>query len=630
MTEPERSGAAVPFRHSIGTRLFAGFIAMSLITAALGAYGLRSLSEVGQIVIDTYDRPLMAVNYAREASFTFARMDKEALRWRMAGADAQPAVAQALDELAKVLSDDLSVAELRSLGERARNSIETTRELVRRWMALARNPDREAVAQADALSQQITDQFDKITEETVDASFLERRQSVLTLQRFQLVDLGVIALAFALSSVIAYLLMRRIFQPLAQAAAVADRIGHGELRTPIPEGSPDETGILLNSLRAMRDRIRAMMESEQEQRLSAQGRLADAVESSQEGIVLLDAESRIELANTRFIDLLPQLVGVIEPCDGTPATNWIGTTLRPAGEEGRRIIESGGELLLPDGRWIRVARSPTRGGGFFLLLGDITELKRREEHLRAATQAAEAASVAKSQFLANMSHELRTPLNAIIGFSDMFIGEYFGPLGNVTYRDYAREINAGGWRLLELIQDVLDLSHSQSGLLTLQAEPIDLRETVEECGRKLAKTCTDRGLTLTVELPEEPLFVDGDRGKLRRAINNLTSNAVKFSKPEGRVALSAGGDAALVWIRIADNGIGMSEAEIPVALSAFGQVDAKLARRYEGSGLGLPLVKAFVDLHGGSIAIESALDQGTTVTVILARLAETVPVTAAN
>jgi two-component system cell cycle sensor histidine kinase PleC len=385
----------------------------------------------------------------------------------------------------------------------------------------------------------------------------------------------------------------------------------------VPPGGRDETGILLNSLTVMRDRIRGTMEREQAQARSAQARLVDAVESSEDGMVLVDATGRIVLANERFTKLFLSVAGVLD-----------GTTENDAREAGglapwleSPFFEAGGEIRLPDGRWIRISRSPTREGGFFMFLGDITDLKEREERFKEAKIAAEAASIAKSQFLANMSHELRTPLNAIIGFSDMFIGEYFGPLGDATYRQYAAEINGSGWRLLEIIQNVLDLSHSQSGSLELRTEPHDLRETVEESRRPLVKICADAGLDLAVSVPAEPLMVKADAEKLRRVLNNLTSNAVKFTKPGGRVAIEAAAVGTTVRLSVADTGIGIPPGEIPLAFSAFSQIDGKLNRRYEGTGLGLPLAKAFVELHGGEITLDSEPGKGTVATVVLARLA---------
>jgi signal transduction histidine kinase/HAMP domain-containing protein len=619
MTRARRSG--VRLRYSIGTRLFAGFLAMSIITAIVGLYGLESLTEVGAIVADTYDRPLMAINYARSASFTFARMDKETLHRRFAVPADQSAIDQRLSELTRSFFEDLAVAEQRSLSAQERQKITAIRALVQQWSDQVISGSHATEAAEDTLSDQIAQQFDLLIEQTADDSFLQRRQSVLTLERFQRINIMAIGLAFALSAAITYALTRQIFRPLSQAASVAELIGRGELQTPVPPGGKDETGVLLNSLRVMRDRVRAMMESEQAQRRSAQARLIDAIESSEEGMVLVDAENRIVLANERFTSLFQNIAGVLD-MEAAEQEGGARVLMWPAGSEGARLLEEGGEVLLPDGRWIRVARSPTREGGFFLFLGDITELKEREESFKAAKLAAEAASIAKSQFLANMSHELRTPLNAIIGFSDMFIGEYYGPLGSPTYMQHAREINASGWRLLEVIQNVLDLSQSQSGRLTFNAEPFDLRETIEECRRPLAKACAEAGLKLTVTMPDEPLMVRGDADKLRRVLDNLTSNAIKFTRRGGDITMAITGDRSHVRFQVTDTGIGMAEHEVPLAFAAFSQIDARLDRRYEGSGLGLPLAKAFIDLHGGEILLDSEPGRGTTVTVILKRLIE--------
>jgi signal transduction histidine kinase len=594
---------------------------MGVITALLGLFGLHSLSEVGAIAVDTYDRPLMAINYARSASLAFDQMDKETLRRRIVAPADRPAIDRHMAVLSKTFFEDLDVAAERSLNDRERAAVEELKGLVERWTASSRTEEPDAIQAEDTLAQTIADRFDTLTELTADDSFLEQRRSKLAIERFKLVNTAMIALAFATSAAITLYLTRRIFRPLAEAAAIAERIGQGELATPVPSGGRDETGRLLTSLTIMRDQVRAMMEAEQAQRRSAQARLADAVESSEEGIVLLDAENRVVLANERFTTLYATVSGLLgEPGVAPVADSHLPLRLWSSGTQVASLLETGGEIALPDGRWIRISRSPTRDGGCFLFLGDITDIKRREEHFKAAKIAAEAASIAKSQFLATMSHELRTPLNAIIGFSDMFIGEYYGPLGAPGYRQYAREINTSGWHLLEIIQNVLDLANSQSGALGLRAEPHDLRETVEEARRNVATQCADAGLDLEVGMPDTPLLVQGDPEKLRRVLLCLTSNAIKFTRRGGSVAIRADGDAGRVRLQVSDTGIGMRADEIPLALSAFGQVDARLNRRYEGAGLGLPLAKAFVELHGGEITLDSEPDRGTTVTVSLARL----------
>ncbi len=214
-----------------------------------------------------------------------------------------------------------------------------------------------------------------------------------------------------------------------------------------------------------------------------------------------------------------------------------------------------------------------------------------------------------------MSHELRTPLNAIIGFSEIISGQLFGNLGNVRYLDYSHDILRSGRHLLAVINDVLDLSKSEAGKMVLIARETDMREVLEDCVSMVREQCASAGLALSVTGMEQPLPMRGDAAKLRQIFLNLLSNAVKFTEKGGRVSLSAGASAGSVEVTVADTGIGMDPQDVEVAFQPFAQVDNRLERRYEGTGLGLPLTKALVDLHKGSIAIDSARGRGTRVTV---------------
>jgi signal transduction histidine kinase len=228
---------------------------------------------------------------------------------------------------------------------------------------------------------------------------------------------------------------------------------------------------------------------------------------------------------------------------------------------------------------------------------------------------AEAASRAKSEFLANMSHELRTPLNAIIGFAEVIERETFGPTGS-RYREYASDIHGSGRHLLQVINDILDLSKVEAGQMLLHEARLDPALVMQGCVRLIRPRASKSSVRLYMAFdPNLPVLL-ADEARLRQIGLNLLSNAVKFTKAGGRVSISTGLDSAGgITISVADTGIGMTEDEIRIALEPFRQVTSSLSRTNEGTGLGLPLTKTLVELHGGRLDIASAPGRGTTVTV---------------
>ncbi len=245
------------------------------------------------------------------------------------------------------------------------------------------------------------------------------------------------------------------------------------------------------------------------------------------------------------------------------------------------------------------------------------DLRRNQERLIAAKEAAEAANRAKSEFLANMSHELRTPLNAIIGFSGMMSDRMFGPL-NARYLDYANIIGSSGRHLLAIITDILDLAQADADKLMLAEERVNLSEVVE-LGSSIVQDMARRAqIDFRTEI-EGPLpTVLGDPAKLTQILVNLLSNAIKFTEPGGKVRLKVARPTQRgVTFRVEDTGIGMSAEQIPIALTPFGQIETGLTRKHDGVGLGLPLTKRLVELHGGTIEIDSEPGKGTVVSAHL-------------
>ena len=246
------------------------------------------------------------------------------------------------------------------------------------------------------------------------------------------------------------------------------------------------------------------------------------------------------------------------------------------------------------------------------------EAERSAELAHAAMLTAETANRAKTEFLANMSHELRTPLNAIIGFSEMIASDTAGPADDGKSQDYARDINNSGQHLLQLINDILDLTKIEAGRLDLNDQMVDLEMVVDSCLSMVRNRAEQGGLTIERRLPETACTLRADERKLKQIILNLLSNAVKFTPEGGTVTIGAtvAPETGCV-LRVADTGIGMARDDIPRALSPFTQVDGGISREYEGTGLGLSITKALVEMHGGTLDIDSEAGAGTTVTVRL-------------
>jgi signal transduction histidine kinase len=266
---------------------------------------------------------------------------------------------------------------------------------------------------------------------------------------------------------------------------------------------------------------------------------------------------------------------------------------------------------------LRAVRDEERWSG--ALLERETQLSKQAFELSAARDLAETANRARGDFLANMSHELRTPLNAILGFSEILEKGLFGPLGDPRYREFAMDIHNSGKHLLEVIGNILDLAKVDAGKLELYEQEFDIVEMMHTCGRLMTESANAGGVKFEVRAPRIEMPIQGDSTRVRQILLNLLSNAVKFTPPGGTVTLWGEAVEDGFILRVIDTGIGMTEAEAVEAMQPFHQIDSSLARRYQGTGLGLPLTKSLVTLHDGVLDIESTPGEGTTVTVWLPR-----------
>jgi len=246
---------------------------------------------------------------------------------------------------------------------------------------------------------------------------------------------------------------------------------------------------------------------------------------------------------------------------------------------------------------------------------DVSQRMQHELEMKAAQQHAESASKAKSRFLANMSHELRTPLNAVIGFTDMMRQRTFGPLGNEKYEEYATLIYDSGQLLLDLISDMLDMAKIEAGKLELNLETVDFNGTLEDSVRMLRDRAEENGLELSMALPAEPLFLTADKRAVKQIMLNLLSNAIKFTPAGGSVGVNLATGGGFATISICDTGIGIPAADLERLGNPFEHVDGDPMIAKSGAGLGLALVRALTEKHGGRLIINSEEGIGTEVLV---------------
>ncbi|HZP75527.1 MAG TPA: EAL domain-containing protein [Pseudolabrys sp.] len=405
-----RQGAtwAAALGMTIRGRILIAFMVMAALTATLGGYASLGIRGAGILVDKTFDESLMSINYARAAAADFAAMQAAfARRWTSTDAATRAKLDGEINTLTRTLAADLGVALQRAQSTRAQAAARDVLREVTAWTEL-----RERMIDGDALdvdwktfdqyAHKVDEQIDLLVNYTAGDGFIYRQQARATVARDLKLNIIGTVLALLLSALVAWTLARRIVGPVAVASDVAERIATGRLDIAIPKGSADELGALLASMGVMRDNIKAMMEREVAQRRSAQSRLADALQNSQEGVVLVDADDCVALANARAADFLGVSADLLTP--GTslatlqPAlSSSVGAgrvLMRQAGEE-----QVTGEVALPDGRWLRISQSATRDQGFIVVCSDISASKEQEAVLRQTNRRLDAALDNMSQGL---------------------------------------------------------------------------------------------------------------------------------------------------------------------------------------------------------------------------------------
>ncbi|MEO3427566.1 PAS domain-containing protein [Pelagibius sp. CAU 1746] len=386
-----------------------------------------------------------------------------------------------------------------------------------------------------------------------------------------------------------------------------ERTGNGGIFLTATDVS--ETKIIERTERELRDRLRAVIDHLP----------AGLVLKDQNGVYLLANQQFGELYGLRSSDIIGQCAHDHFPAAEADVTNAQDRTVLRTGIP----MEAEMEVTRRDGGKVfsMITRFPVLdSSGHAIGIGgihmNISEIKEKEQQLRVARDEAERANHAKSAFLANMSHELRTPLNAIIGFSEIMEQGLFGPLGSPQYRGYAEDIRRSASHLLSIISDILDLSKIEAGRMELHEELFDVASVVQSCQTIVKESAANAGLTLRTLLPDDLPSLYADKRSVRQILLNLLSNAIKFTPRGGGVVVEArrepGGQLALV---VRDTGIGMSADDIEIVVQPFGQVESAHTRSHDGTGLGLPITRSLAEMHGGSMAIESEVGRGSSITV---------------
>ncbi len=359
-------------------------------------------------------------------------------------------------------------------------------------------------------------------------------------------------------------------------------------------------------------------------------RLADAISGLKAGIALFDENDRLVVANPTYRQIHEIIADLLVP--GVPFETILRTNVQRSRFDlgtdeaeayiARRLEQHRNpgpvvERRLNDGRWEQVREQRLSDGGLLLVILDVTKEKAHEEALTQAKSLAEEANRAKTDFLSIMSHELRTPLNAIIGFSDMMLNGVFGPIGSSKYLEYARDVHRSGQLLLDMINDILDLSKIEAGRYELYPEDICVAPLVEDCASVLGAIAQQRAVELTFTV-DGPLRVKADARALKQILLNLLSNSLKFTPSGGRVSLDAmAAPDGSIAVAVSDTGIGIAADDFDRIFEPFRQGHASISRAHQGTGLGLAITKNLVELSGGRLSLESQEGLGTTVTVWL-------------
>ncbi|WP_371397743.1 ATP-binding protein [Fretibacter rubidus] len=608
---------------SVKAKLFFGFLAMAMIILGLGGYAYVSTSNAGAVVEDTFDRPLMAINFARSAGQVFSQLEIDVIEQLQTGAEQQTIDPASITPLLSRFKADLKVSQDRSIAPKAVPFFKVIETELAQWeqimLPAGSTVSAASITKAQTHADIIEQQLDIIVELQTGQSFLAREAAIARMDEIKKYNLWAGIAALTLTLLLSAWISVTIIAPLKAAAAAARKISAGDFNVDIPPGGDDETGVLLKTMSSMQRNIRDRMGQEQNLRALAQHRLSDSVTNSRDAILLTDTGGVIIVSNPQIGQMFPALADfdLIQ----RPFSNYFDETGAPLNEPCQFNSERR-EIKFNDGRWARVSASKTQEGGRLFIWSDITEAKIRSQNLLEAKEAAEAADKAKTLFLAAMSHELRTPLNAVIGFSDIIKSHYDQEGKHPDHAEMAGLISQSGAHLLNIVKDVLSVADGNAAdNLNMDLKPVEMADVVNFCMKTIASEAEKNNVQLLWKAPVQPIPVYGDELRLQQLLLNLLSNAIKYNRDNGRVRVAlTTNDKNAVCLDVIDSGIGIDKADLDRIMEPFVQVDSGFTRKYDGVGLGLSIVKQILTPHKGRIFIRSKVGHGTVVRIVLPAL----------
>ncbi|WP_416877820.1 ATP-binding protein [Litorimonas sp.] len=604
---------------SIRNRLLMVFGALCALISVLCFYSLYSLHQVDREIEAGYLRPHQMMILSREAGENFSRANSLIMTEMAREAQGAAIYHTGLKESIENINTSLSELDKFSMDSEDRKVIQETKENIQLWSSFISDGPRfydfEKMRVLTELSKKIFINFENIMLSHSNEMAVSQAKASQHIDVMRIITACAVIFSLFFSAISLFWLTKAIINPLQLASKVAGTISEGNFDAKIPKGGADETGEVLRSMTIMQAKIRSRFEIEKVAKLQAQDHLNNALEQSQDAVLITDKDGKIVTSNHKVGDLFVHLNQ--KPLTGKALSEFFLPDGRPIMENISAITESR-EFSFGENRWARLNATQSANGGQIFIWTDMSPEHRREENLRRAIANAQAAEVARTQFLATMSHELRTPLNAVIGFSDAMSRETFGPHNAPQYKELSEKILESGESLLEMINDMLIVADNR------EEEEIEVVKTevcVNEMIEKVIQEFQSRIEEKSIRLNWQPVHTDSsfatDISKFEHVLKCVMSNAVKFNKNNGLIKIIPKREEDRMSISIIDSGVGIATEKMASIFKPLEQSDSSYSRAFGGAGLGLTVAKRWMNVLNGNLLITSQLGKGTLVKLVL-------------